>query len=216
MIVLIVLVNCVLSISQMPFPSQDIAINDDLARLRDLINHSMSEADICAPSGDNISLLNLACGRADETGVLTEVFGKQSIQITGLDIRDRELDIARDRWAKSLPKHANAEFYVQNGTCLDEMKELPKEFDLAFMRHQNYWNGDTTWSRIYDQALHRLDEKGLLIITSYFDREHTQALNAIKSLGAEVLADVRNPLSRVLNDVPGKSVDRHLAIFRKP
>jgi len=99
---------------------------------------------------------------------------------------------------------------------LGQLKELGSEFDIAFMRHQNYWNGDTTWTQIYDQALHRLDEQGLLVITSYFDREHRLALDAIQGLGAELICSERNNDSRIVTDAPGKSVDRHVAVFRKP
>jgi SAM-dependent methyltransferase len=168
------------------------------------------------PASKPMSLLNLACGRADETGVLADVFGKKGIDITGMDIRDRELDMARERWGKLLPSKANAEFHVQNGTTLNNLKELQDDFDVVFMRHQNYWNGDTTWQQIYDQALHRLDQDGRLVITSYFDREHHLALEAIQSLGAELVTDIRNENSRTLSDAPGKSVDRHIAVFRKP
>ena len=55
------------------------------------------------------------------------------------------------------------------------------------MRHQNYWNGTPYSFKIYDQALHLLKPHGLLIITSYFDREHLLALQALQSLGAELL-----------------------------
>ena len=83
------------------------------------------------------------------------------------------------------------------------------------MRHQNFWNGDMTWTKIYDEALHRLDENGLFVITSYFDREHKLALDAIQSLGAQLVCSERNPHSRQLGDAPNKSVDRHVAVFRK-
>ena len=192
--------------------SHDNHTERDLQQLKRLLSGVIGEKQ----GNDPVNLLNLACGRADETSVLADVFGKNGIQITGMDIRDKELDMARERWNKLLPAHANAEFHVQNGTQLNTLKQLGDDFDVVFMRHQNYWNGDTTWQKIYDQALHRLDEDGMMVITSYFDREHSLAIEALQSLGAELVTNVRNEESRVLLDSHGKSVDRHVAVFRKP
>ncbi len=35
-------------------------------------------------------------------------------------------------------------------------------------------------------------------------------------LGAKLVSNHKNPNSRRLADAPGKSVDRHIAVFRKP
>ncbi|MGB0775037.1 MAG: methyltransferase domain-containing protein [Akkermansiaceae bacterium] len=188
----------------------------DLLRLQEFLRESLVKSGVDASVRSSSKLLNLACGRADEMGVLADVFGKDGIHLTGLDIRDREIDEGRDRWKKYLPDGADADFLVQDCSKLDHLTELGEDFDVAFMRHQNFWNGDTTWSQIYDQALHRLSEDGHLVITSYFDREHRLALDAIQSLGAELIHNERNPHSRILTDAPGKSVDRHVAIFKKP
>ncbi|SHJ09988.1 Methyltransferase domain-containing protein [Rubritalea squalenifaciens DSM 18772] len=162
----------------------------------------------------NLRILNLACGRADETGVLHRILSPCAAELTmiGVDIRDREIAEANLRW-KSL-QGAQAAFLVQDASKLHQVDELSQPFDVAFMRHQNFWNGDLTWHRIYDQALHSLKSEGLLIITSYFDREHFLALQAIQSLGAKLVHTIRNPHSRPLPDAPGKSVDRHIAIFK--
>lgn len=191
----------------------------DLARLKQLLSSTMekSGAKPRARSGESMQLLNLACGRADETEVLADVFGDkaESIHLTGIDIRMREIGEAKERW-KNLPAQASADFLVQDASRLAELKQLGHRFDIAFMRHQNFWNGDLTWTKIYDEALHRLDDDGLLVITSYFDREHRLALDAIQALGAELVCSERNDDSRIITDAPNKSVDRHIAIFRKP
>lgn len=189
----------------------------DLKRLKQLLGESLTKAGVNIP--EQSRLLNLACGRADEAAVLADVFGKKGIQLTGLDIRDREISEAQERWKKYLPENAQAEFLVQDCSKLDDLSSLPDDFNIAFMRHQNFWNGDNTWSQIYDQALHRLNDDGLLVITSYFDREHQLALDAIQNLGAELVLTEQNHQSRRIHDVPAgvqKSVDRHVAIFRKP
>lgn len=191
----------------------------DLKRLKEFLTQTLEKSGVSMPgAGENsVELLNLACGRADETAVLADVFGKKadSIHLTGIDIRDREIHEARERWQK-LAHGASADFLVQDASQLSQLNELCKRFDVAFMRHQNFWNGDMTWTKIYDEALHRLDEDGLLVITSYFDREHRLALDAIQALGAELVCSERNHDSRIITDAPNKSVDRHVAVFRKP
>jgi len=191
----------------------------DLIRLRQFLKETLKKSGAHIPGNPskNKQLLNLACGRADETKVLADVFGHEaeSIHLTGIDIRTREIGEAKERWSKRSEK-ASADFHVQDASQLGQLKELDHQFDVAFMRHQNFWNGDTTWTKIYDQALHRLDEDGLLVITSYFDREHRLALDAIQGLGAELVCSERNLDSRIITDAPNKSVDRHIAIFRKP
>lgn len=193
--------------------------DQDLTRLRQFLKETLNKsgADISEDLSKSKQLLNLACGRADETKVLADVFGRnsESIHLTGIDIRTREIGEAKERWSK-LSGKASADFLVQDASQLSQLKELDHQFDIAFMRHQNFWNGDTTWTKIYDQALHRLDDEGLLVITSYFDREHRLALDAIQGLGAELLCTERNLDSRIITDAPNKSVDRHIAIFRKP
>ena len=192
----------------------------DLARLRELLAETLGKSGISIPGGsakESRNLLNLACGRADETAVLADVFGQgaESIHLTGLDIRAREIGEAQERW-KHGEENATADFLVQDASRLSDLRELDEHFDVAFMRHQNFWDGDTTWSKIYDEALHRLDNDGLLVITSYFDREHRLALDAIQGLGAELVCSERNRDSRELSDAARKSVDRHIAIFKKP
>ena len=69
---------------------------------------------------------------------------------------------------------------------------------------------------MFEGGLRQLDEDGLFVITSYFDVEHELACRKLAALGAVKVADHRNLDSRALADAPGKSVDRHIAIFRKP
>ncbi len=198
-------------------PFSNSSTTSDLVRLKQFLNESLYKAGVDVP--DQSRLLNLACGRADESAVLTDVFGKNGIQLTGLDIRTREIYEAQERWKKYLPENAEAEFLVQDCSKLGDLQTLPDDFNIAFMRHQNFWNGDNTWNKIYDEALHRLDENGYLVITSYFDREHQLALDAIQNLGAELVLTEQNSQSRSIHDVPPgveKSIDRHLAIFKKP
>ena len=108
----------------------------------------------------------------------------------------------------------SAEFLLEDCSKLDEHRELGGRFDMVFLRHQNYWNDPVVWREIFSRGLERLHDQGVLVITSYFDREHALALKAITKIGGELVTSVRNPDSRKLS-TPGKSVDRHLAVFRR-
>lgn len=165
---------------------------------------------------EHLDLLNLACGRADETGVLAKVLAEKSksAHIQGLDIRAPEIGQANSRWKKKLEKGSTADFIVHRGDRLLDLQEVGTP-DVAFLRHQNFWNDQPVWTQIFDQALERLDENGLLVITSYFDQEHELATNALEKMGAIQVGSIINPNSRELSDAPGKSVDKHLAVFRK-
>jgi len=177
--------------------------------LRDLLSPHLEEK-------DHLSLLNLACGRGDETGVLAKLLAEksQSAHLQGLDIRAAEIGQANSRWKKNVGEKATADFITHRGDRLLDLEEIGTP-DIAFLRHQNYWNDTSVWSRIFDQALERLDEDGLLVITSYFDKEHAMATKALESIGAIQVGSIVNPNSRALSDAPGKSVDKHLAVFRK-
>lgn len=158
-------------------------------------------------------ILDLACGRCDEAETLIQAVQDQtmggSVSLVGADIRIREVLQAREQGRK-LP----AEFLLEDATRLSHHRELGNDFDLVFLRHQNYWHDRETWKKIFDQGLVRLNENGLLVITSYFDKEHELALDALRRLGAEILVSKRNKASRSLPDAPGKSVDRWLAVAR--
>jgi cyclopropane fatty-acyl-phospholipid synthase-like methyltransferase len=161
-------------------------------------------------------ILDLACGRCDEAETLINVVKEETqaeqVKLVGADIRIREIRQARERTSS-----LDAEFLLQDARQLGEHREL-SDFDLVFLRHQNYWHGSEVWKEIFDTGLAKLNEDGLLVITSYFDKEHQLAIDALTGLGAQLVHSTRNEASRVLADAPGssKSVDRHLAIFSKP
>lgn len=159
-------------------------------------------------------ILDLACGRCDEAETLIKFVGEEAraedVKLIGADIRIREILQARERTA-----NIGAEFLLEDATRLSQHKQLGEDFDLVFLRHQNYWHGPEVWKKIFDTGLARLDDDGLLVITSYFDKEHQLALDALQKLGAEVVLSKRNEVSREL-ETPGKSVDRWLAVLKKP
>jgi hypothetical protein len=132
--------------------------------------------------------------------------------LVGIDIRERELDEARNRFRRS--PNATFDFVRADAANPRGARDPGRTFDAVIFRHQNLYNGGTLWRRIFSNALERLDERGSLIVTSYFDREHELAIRAFEALGAELVANKRNPESRAL-PFPGKSVDRHIAVLRR-
>jgi len=190
--------------------------SEDIARLKLSLSESLKEAKITLKKDKPVRILNLACGRSDETGILLDMLAPspEACEFIGIDIRSREIAEANERWNKLT--EGNANFLVHDGTKINEIEELGGGFDYAFMRHQNFWNADLTWFKIYDNALHMLKPEGLLIITSYFDHEHLLALKAIQSLGAKLILTWQNPRTRMIDVRCKKSTDRHIAIFRLP
>lgn len=175
--------------------------------------------------GEDLQFLDLACGGCDEAETLTKFLSgarkdgkKRTVKLTGLDIRAREIADAAAQFKKHTDEETGTEidfeFLQGDATKLDGHQQLPGEFDVVFMRHQNLWNGKRTWEEIYDKALQKLSPNGRLIITSYFDKEHEQALEAIQEQGGELIVTEANEESRAL-PTPGKSVDRHVAILKR-
>lgn len=156
-------------------------------------------------------MLNLACGRADETGALAAALAPAELSYClGIDLRSTAIEEASRRWQLD---GGVLEFRSGDASSIDRMKQLPP-FDFIFIRHQNYWHHPAVWDRLLGNALPLLSPDGLLACTSYFDREHELLKASLKTRRAELLWDVRHPHSRPLDDAPGKSVDRRLAIFR--
>lgn len=187
-------------------------IDGDIERLGSLLALALKGAEWRAP--ESPTLLNLACGRADETGVLIQHLAPLSPRLfyLGIDLRPPEIQEARSRWLPSrLPGH-DLEFRAGDASRTDRMTLLPP-FDFIFIRHQNFWSDPEVWTRLYRNALSKLKPTGLLMITSYFDREHELATACLQQLRATKLIHLPHPASRPLKDAPGKSVDRHLSAF---
>lgn len=189
-------------------------VAQDVVRLRSLLAVGLRAADWTPPK--HPKALNLACGRADETGILFEVLVGMSAPIfmLGLDLRGPEIDEARARWIPACAPGQELEFRSGDAAQIDKMQSLPL-FDFIFIRHQNFWSTVGDWKSLYAHALAALKETGVLVITSYFDKEHELASAYLQNIGAERLVDLQHPHSRPLKDAPGKSVDRRLAVFRQ-
>lgn len=201
------------------------ALREDQDRLRLMLERTVgrvvAEGEGGLAGGSEVSILDVACGACDEAETLSDFF--QSLRreegvppartlLVGTDVRERELDEAKARFRTRADRAF--EFFRGDASRLEGHRELRGAFDVLVFRHQNLYHGRALWQRIFEQGLTRLKDDGLLVITSYFDREHSLALDAFEKLGAEVLITEKNPVSRALI-TPGKSVDRHVAVLRK-
>ncbi len=205
------------------------ANEDDLKRLRHMLR-KVAGRDLERVKRDlgtktEARVLDLACGDCREAEVLSDFAAElkggeaASAKLTGIDVRAREIaDAARKFGKRRGPENGRGrrefDFLVGDATKLRDHAELGEDFDLVFLRHQNYWNGARDWEEIFDHALSKLGEEGRLVITSYFDKEHALALEAIQRLGGELIRSEFNEETRALA-TPGKSMDRHVAIFRR-
>jgi hypothetical protein len=187
------------------------SIAQDMVKLKGLLRESLQPN---LKAANDLRILNLACGRCDEAETLVSV-GQEltpggQVEMIGADIRIREIRQAREQHA-----HLPAKFLIEDATKMDQHKELGDDFNLVFLRHQNFWHGQELWKKIFDQGIAKLRPDGMLVITSYFDVEHKLALKALEALGMEVVSNKRNKASRALSDAPGKSVDRWVAVLRR-
>jgi len=168
---------------------------------------------ISATNDIPLRVLDLACGECHEAETLVSTLKKRqperTIEFVGSDLREREISNATARLI------ARPEFRFLSADLSNQsaQKELGEKFDLVLLRHQNYWNDPLAWEHIFANGLSQLKEGGQLLITSYFDQEHLLARQALTSrLGAKEVLTRRNFSSRELV-TPGKSVDRHCALF---
>jgi len=195
-------------IQQLPFSYEGIA--GDIRRLGVMLKDSFSNAKIRFQG--KISILNLACGRADETGVLVKSLAPAEVGFyLGIDLRGDAIEEASRRWKSTT---CEIHFTEGNAAMVGRMKSLP-EFDLIFLRHQNYWHEPMVWEGILDEAMSAMKPNGYLVCTSYFDLEHNLFMASMRERGANLLVNVRNHQSRLLLDAEGKSVDRWLGIWSK-
>ena len=195
-------------IQRLPFSYE--GTDGDISRLGVLLSGVFGLAD--TRFSGKLAVLNLACGRADETGVLAASLAPAEIRFyLGMDLRADAVAEAGNRW--ELPG-GEIDFREGNAATIGRMDGLP-EFDLVFIRHQNYWHDAMVWEGILDEALAALKDGGHLVCTSYFDLEHELFVASMRRRGAEILANVRHTFSRDLPDAVGKSVDRWMAVFRK-
>lgn len=195
-------------IQRLPFSFKGIV--RDIRRLEILLEEVFEVAGLRFQG--KLAVLNLACGRADETGALAAALAPAEIAFYfGIDLRSDAISEAKMRW--DLPD-GEIDFREANAAMIGRMEGL-LDFDLVFIRHQNYWHEPMVWECILDEALAALKDGGYLVCTSYFDLEHELLAASMRERGVKLLASLRNQISRDLAHIEGKSVDRWVAVWGK-
>lgn len=203
-------------------------VQEENRRLKKLLTHAFAKGgvDFAGQRRTGLQILDIACGECREASTLVETVREVQgggqlltvesdltpVRFIGTDLRLREVAMAAETFRGDA--RTQVDFLVEDASQLHRHQEIGTGFDLAFLRHQNFWNDRKVWTRIFAQGLAKLSPEGHLVITSYFDEEHRLALAALKELGAELVVTERNPDSIEL-ETPGKTVDRHVAVFRR-
>jgi hypothetical protein len=196
-----------------------------LRRLKRLIHRSDVPADLRAAAAGHVRILNLACGECHESKLLGDVFSTDgenvhpappSVELVGLDVRAPELARARLRDTARNISRREYRYIDADASRYRDTRQLPGDFELVFLRHQNFWNGAEVWKSIFSNGLDCLAPQGRLVITSYFHQEHRLAVAALEALGATLLHSEDHTEARVLNGRIGKRVDGHIAVFQRP
>lgn len=198
-------------------PFSHTGIEDDIIRLKHLLKTALVQIE-WQPVAEPV-ILNLACGRADETGILIDSLAAPThhsplCHYIGLDRRERELNEATRRWCPQKSNDDDIEFRQANLALHLTWHQLPPAHAIM-IRHQNFYDDPRVWDRILNRAISQLLPGGILILTSYFDQEHLLALASLQSIQTTVLWNARHLQSRLLDARLQKSVDRHLAIVTR-
>jgi len=198
-------------------------LSEDLKRLKARLE-SLCSGKLATKDMGRLRLLDLACGECFEAEMLARFMreiidpgdkssGKElEIDFVGMDIRETEIARARERCRGD--QKTDFQFLAKDGKQLSTAPELDGEFDVVFIRHQNYYLGGKEWHELFEKSLEKLSPDGRLIITSYFDHEHELAKKAIKQVGGSLIEDVVNQEARALS-ASGKYVDKRLTLFRR-
>ena len=192
----------------MPPPNAPQPIQEDMAKLQTLLQESLAPH---LPAGkEGMRILNLACGRCDEAETLIKVGSDLTkggaVEMVGADIRIREI-----RQARETHSHLPAEFLIEDATKIDQHKTIGDDFNMVFLRHQNFWHGQELWKKIFDQGIAKLRPDGMLVITSYFDVEHRLA-HAEKTDLKTRLRLTRDAVREV--EVVNAANTRHLQVYK--
>ena len=211
-----------------PMSSYQQQVEKDMQRLEKMLHKVVGKDAQQITDDDTTRILNLACGACNEAETLSDFFGNlkktanqssgKKVEMMGIDVRAREIADAKRRFQSGSQSDQEVQkeyqFLTGDASKIDDQRAPDEHFDVVFLRHQNFWNGDSTWEKIFEQALSKLKTDGQLVITSYFDEEHRLALEAIQKLGGQLINSQQNLESREL-PTRGKSIDRHVAVFHR-
>lgn len=124
---------------------------------------------------NNPRILNVACGYACESKVLTDFFGGR---LLGIDINEGALDFAQDEQGDD--RH----LFVQYDAA--DLTSLVQEVDIVVARHPHILADD--WKQIYRQCFKATAEGGVIISTTYYRNEFKIARTQLEKAGYKIKA----------------------------
>ena len=180
-----------------------------------------------SPEHRTVQVLDIACGKCREGFVLSTYFGgnrfgnpSPNVLVSGIDINPDDINTANENNSsydidrKTRVPMFNYQFINGDATNLDQYPQLPQTADVFVIRHQQISSNEVTWTTIFQQAIDRLGENGIGIITSFSDVEHDMLIGKLEQLHCEVVMNKPNPHAEP-TETQGVSVDRHIAIVKK-
>lgn len=188
----------------------------------------VAKTDYRPPQDRPTQILDVGCGRCMEGIVLNSYFGgghfgfnSNNVELKGIDLDPENIKKAEAEHmimdypnsTKYVPK-TGYEFIRGDATDLEKYEQLPEQFDVIMVRHQQISDSEQTWVKIFQEALKRLAPDGIIISTSFSDIEHDMLVEQLKKLDCEILVNEANPYA-VHTSVKEVSIDRDVVIIKK-
>ena len=163
------------------------------------------------PQDRQTQILNLACGPCIEGDVLNSYFGNKNLGELSDKVIQTGIDI--DEANESIRLYP-FKFVCDDLTKPAHAQDIPTNVDIVVIRHQQCMSINAPWKTIFKQAVDRVSENGIILITSYGKIEHDIMVNIMRELGAKVILDEATPNAKSMG-WPNVFMDGNVAIFKK-
>lgn len=200
--------------------ARDIAVAE---RFSDLLAENVPQSGFEPPSSGRINILDIGCGFAPETSVVTSYFsgnnfdakGVEGVSFFGIDISPEAIEIARQKYA-STPK-SEYTFTLGDAARLEDFPEIPEKVHVVIFRHP-YVKVDEktgrTWSRMLEQARERLADGGIAIFTTFMQEEQEMLAGKLNQFGYEIIIKKKNERAIPISEVSKSAYDGYILIAR--
>jgi len=198
-------------------------------RLWNFFVHISKESKFRPPQDRKVEILDIACSVCEEKEVLHSFFGGENnpyhndndnVSVTGIDIDNEAIELAKNNLPRN--RENNFKFIIGDASNLENIKEVPQSADVVFIRHQqmtqpNYNKEniieDDLWKKIINEGIKKLDTEGILIITSYTDKEHEFLIDYLKTLNRniKIISEGENGFSEQLGN---GGIDKYYVLIR--
>jgi hypothetical protein len=146
-----------------------------------------------------------------------------TVKVIGIDISEKEIKeaIKANTVKGSSTSPSKVPDYLllkqADATELDQYDFIPEKVDVITIRHQQISASEETWTKIFQQALNKVKDDGVVVLTSCTESEHSRMLKAMQSIGAEIVFSGENPGRFVIEPRLGSHIasNSHVAIARK-